>query len=201
LPGSNPLDPDGGGDNLSPTGGSSGLDGGATAAIVILTLLVVICGAAAIYWGHKYQKKQIPNQYENAVPVKEVSSDAVQVQIKKDDAPPTPSTAPQQAVKPAPMIKVVSEDPEADHKESKARLRQYEIEYEAKHGKKPRNRPVWGEMWPEYEKYAQLREMRKTAEQKNAAANVAPASAEEATMSEAELQTEEPLAVAGSTSD
>ena len=57
------------------------------------------------------------------------------------------------------QVGVTSEDPEADHKVTKARLRQYELEYEAKHGVKPRKRSEWGEMWPEYERYAVLRKM------------------------------------------
>jgi len=56
-------------------------------------------------------------------------------------------------------VGVTTTDPEADHKVVKARLRAYEIEYEAKHGVKPRKRSEWGDMWAEYERYAVLRKM------------------------------------------
>jgi len=50
-----------------------------------------------------------------------------------------------------------AEDLVQDHKAIKARLREYEIAYEAREGRKPRKRGEWGDMWPDYEKYAQLR--------------------------------------------
>lgn len=59
----------------------------------------------------------------------------------------------------AALVGVASEDPEADHKAVKAKLREYEQTYEAQHGVKPRKRSEWGEMWPEYERYAVLRKM------------------------------------------
>ena len=36
-------------------------------------------------------------------------------------------------------------------------LRDYELAYEAKEGKKPKKREEWGEMWGEFERYAVLR--------------------------------------------
>ena len=44
-----------------------------------------------------------------------------------------------------------------EHRAVKARLKQFEITFEGQHGRKPRARSEWGEMWPEYERYALLR--------------------------------------------
>jgi hypothetical protein len=49
------------------------------------------------------------------------------------------------------------DDVAQEHKAIKARLREYEIAYEAREGRKPRKRNEWGDMWPDYEKYAELR--------------------------------------------
>lgn len=61
---------------------------------------------------------------------------------------------------------IVSEDPEKEHKEVKARLRKYELDFEARQGFKPRKRDEWGKMWPEYEKYVVLRKAANEAREK-----------------------------------
>lgn len=49
----------------------------------------------------------------------------------------------------------------AQAKAAKVTLRKYEKEFEAREGKKPRTRAEWGPMWPEYQRYAALREQAK----------------------------------------
>ena len=51
----------------------------------------------------------------------------------------------------------------AEHKAVKARLREYEIAFEAEHGVKPRKRRDWAPVIDEYERYSQLREEEKAA--------------------------------------
>ena len=50
-------------------------------------------------------------------------------------------------------------DPISDHRSVKAKLREYELAFEAEHGFKPRKVAEWGAMWPEYERYVALRRM------------------------------------------
>lgn len=49
-------------------------------------------------------------------------------------------------------------DAMAEHKAIKAKLREYEVAFEAREGRKPRKRDEWGDMWPDYERYAALRQ-------------------------------------------
>ena len=51
----------------------------------------------------------------------------------------------------------------AEHKAVKARLREYEIDYEREHGAKPRKRRDWGPVIDEYEQYSKLRDEEKAA--------------------------------------
>jgi hypothetical protein len=53
-------------------------------------------------------------------------------------------------------------DPEGEHRAVKARLKAFESAYEQEHGSKPRTREAWGDMWPEYERYAVLRASMRT---------------------------------------
>ena len=55
------------------------------------------------------------------------------------------------------------EEIRAEHKEVKARLRDYEIDFEEQYGRKPRKRRDWGPVIEEYELYATLREEEKAA--------------------------------------
>ena len=45
-----------------------------------------------------------------------------------------------------------------EHKAIKARLREYELEFEAQHGRKPKKKKEWQPVIVEYERYAVLRE-------------------------------------------
>ena len=49
-------------------------------------------------------------------------------------------------------------DAMAESKAIKAKLREYEIAFEAREGRKPRKKAEWGDMWPDYERYASLRQ-------------------------------------------
>ena len=51
-----------------------------------------------------------------------------------------------------------------EHKAVKAKLREYEVAFEAQHGRKPRKRKDWEPVIDDYEKYAALREEEKAAQ-------------------------------------
>ena len=55
----------------------------------------------------------------------------------------------------------------AEHKRIKARLREYEVSYEAEHGQRPRKKKEWQPVIVEYERYAVLREAEQLARGKD----------------------------------
>ena len=48
-------------------------------------------------------------------------------------------------------------DAKAAHKETKEKLKIYAETFEKQHGRKPRKKAEWGEMWGDFERYAALR--------------------------------------------
>lgn len=157
-------------------GAASGLGGGSIAGIVVAVLLAL---GLAVFGGIVYRRRAQTmkgaspgsllaggggagdsSSVSERYPSIAAGSGAATSSTSKDEPPPALGSLYSFDVDvKVQEMGVSSEDPEADHKAAKARLRQYELEYESKHGVKPRKRSEWGEMWPEYERYAVLRKM------------------------------------------
>ena len=52
-----------------------------------------------------------------------------------------------------------------EHKAIKLRLREYEAAFEQRHGRKPRKKKDWAQVYHDYERYEALREAEKIAKQ------------------------------------
>jgi len=132
----------------------SELNGAAIAGIVIGSLAFIL--AVVLFWRYYVQKsqKQPLASSVDAVPTatRYPSEASVTASMTPRGGDVAADLSPNQVV-------VESDDPVADHKTVKARLREYEIAYEQREGRKPRKRAEWGEMWHEYERYAALRKM------------------------------------------
>jgi len=141
-----------------------------------LALLVVLGGACVFYWYRRYKRKgagepaepaftAIHTQSNPAVDLTEVVvSPRVPSSLKGSSVPAASSGSTGSNVSSVgtqlsndKIEEIASTDPEKEHKEIKARLRQYELDFEARQGFKPRKRDEWGKMWPDYEKYVLLR--------------------------------------------
>jgi len=69
-----------------------------------------------------------------------------------------------------PKMDIESADPEAERKAIKSKLREYEQAFENREGRPPRKRADWGDMWPNYEKYINLRRVVR----ENSSTDIAP---------------------------
>lgn len=149
--------------------GDGGISGAGIAGVVVgcLALVAAIAVGCVVYRRRKAKKPLAASVEVQPTAVEAVSSTA---SITPRGAAPTPravapppreAEAQAEAVVPPREVAVVIEsaDPVADHKEVKARLREYEIAFEQREGRKPRKRAEWGDMWPEYERYAALRKL------------------------------------------
>ena len=149
------------GDNLTDGDGDGGMSGGIVALIVILVLFFLSAGVAFVYNKTKGMQKDVVSRPTSVTRAGESStnnSEPVElssVNVESGGGVGSPRTL----LAEDRIDRIESEDPEADHKAVKARLREYELNYEAREGRKPRKRAEWGEMWPEYERYAALRKM------------------------------------------
>jgi len=125
-----------------------GMSGGALAGIIIACLAAIFAAVCGYYYCKKRKggKGPLASREVEALPVAVTSASTT-----------TPRGSGAAAAQVA--VTVESSDPVADHKTVKSRLREYEIAFEQREGRKPRKRTEWGEMWPEYERYAALRKM------------------------------------------
>lgn len=149
--------------------GNERMDDGAMAASIVLPILFLLFVVfACIYWRKNRARKQKDRSESiKALPVGVTSSTDAET-----DAPLTSiaiasgteethnvTTSPRTKLAESRVGKIESDDPEAEHKEVKARLREYEVAFVAREGRKPKKRTEWGEMWPDYQRYAALRKM------------------------------------------
>ena len=147
---------------MSPTDPSDkGLNGGIIAAIIVLVILVIIAAIIALYFYRRYKAKE-----GEKAKFPSVSQDSHSALADLSDihieAGTRSNSYPASALMTAKIPKlppIESDNPEAEHREVKAKLREYEIAFESRNGFKPRKRTEWGDMWPEYERYAALRKM------------------------------------------
>ena len=157
------------------TGTESGISGGAIAGIIVGMLLVLALVGAVVYLKRtgRITLRSKEGNGDRGEKAQVLANDAALYQSMADESSAAADVEAAIGGPSEPLerlhsftveskidkVGVTTDDPEADHKAVKAKLRDYEIEYEKKHGVKPRRRSEWGEMWSEYERYAVLRKM------------------------------------------
>jgi len=144
--------------------GSSALASGELAAVIVVPLLACAAGLILFFLCRRRragEKKggicdELLGSFVEAKPVNVTSSTAADAHSADLE-----SIAIEDAGAGAVPAASAAQEQEAagEHKVVKARLRAYEVAYEARHGAKPRKRAEWGEMWPVYEKYLSLRQL------------------------------------------
>jgi len=138
-----------------------GLTGGIIAAIVVLVILVIIAAIIALYFYRRYKAKEGEKAKFPSVSQDSHSAlaDLSHIQIEAGTRSTSHPASTLTTAKIPKLPPIESDNPEAEHREVKAKLREYEIAFESRNGFKPRKRTEWGDMWPEYERYAALRKM------------------------------------------